>query len=284
MPEIKLRFDFWSSLLFLLLVLPVYSLKAGETDRLPENMFDVLHEIVRMEKSILNEIQTLKENQQQCCKKENVHPRSCLDVLRSGHVTSGVYEIYHETGTKAIKVYCDQETDGGGWTVFQRREDGSVGFYRNWADYKAGFGNLEGEFWLGNNNLHLLTAKCCHELRIDMEDFENNRKVAKYDTFTVGAEAEDYVLTAEGFSGDAGDSLTRHNGEPFMTKDHGKNLRCPLTYKGGWWYAAACHLANLNGLYLYGKHKSYADGIEWYHWKGHYYSLKFVEMKFRETV
>ena len=182
-----------------------------------------------------------------------------------------------------LQVYCDQETDGGGWIVFQRRKDGSVDFYLDWADYKIGFGNVLEEFWLGLDYLHDLTASGHHELRIDMKDFEQNTSYSMYNTFKVGSESEKYVLTASGYSGDAGDALWRHqNGRPFSTKDADVHS-CAQTYKGGWWYGS-CHNANLNGPYLGGEHKSYADGINWYQWKGFHYSLKFVETKFREII
>ena len=72
----------------------------------------------------------------------------------------------------------------------------------------------------------------------------------------------------------------------FSTKDSdndkdGKN--CAVEFKGAWWYAA-CHLSNLNALYHHGAHKSYADGINWYTWKGHQYSLKSTSMKIRPHV
>ena len=167
--------------------------------------------------------------------------------------------------------------------MFQRREDGFVDFYRGWLDYKLGFGNLLGEFWLGNENIHLLAGSCCNELRIDLADFRGNNKYAMYKKFQVGSKNEEYVLTVEKYSGDAGDSLGHHSGATFTTKDNGKSKHCSIAYKGGWWYTS-CHSANLNGLYLHGNHSSYADGIEWSAWTGQYYSLKFSEMKFREVV
>jgi len=93
----------------------------------------------------------------------------CSDLLKSGHTQSGVYSI-NPDGTGHFSVYCDMRTDGGGWTVFQRRQDGSVDFFRGWDDYKAGFGQLTAEFWLGNDKIHRLTASRPSSLRVELED------------------------------------------------------------------------------------------------------------------
>ena len=113
-------------------------------------------------------------------------------------------------GGKPIRVLCDMTTDGGGWTVFQRRMDGSVHFYRDWKSYKEGFGSLSGEFWLGNDNLHRLTNANDVMLRVDLEDFEGSITFAEYNTFKVAHEADYYRLTLEEYSGTAGDSFTYH--------------------------------------------------------------------------
>lgn len=81
----------------------------------------------------------------------------------------------------------------------------------------------------------------------------------------------------------AGDSLLKHSGMRFTTKDrdsdHSEN-NCAAFYRGAWWYRN-CHTSNLNGQYLRGAHASYADGVEWSSWTGWQYSLKFSEMKIR---
>eukprot|EP00058_Branchiostoma_floridae_P023917 XP_002609407.1 hypothetical protein BRAFLDRAFT_86509 [Branchiostoma floridae] len=132
-------------------------------------------------------------------------PRDCSDVLKEGHQDSGIYVIYpHENdGGRSIGVFCDMDTDGGGWTVFQRRRDGSEDFYRGWSDYKAGFGKLDEEFWLGNDKLHQLTSQAQYELRVDLEDFEGNSAYAQYQVFTVGSKADQYRLNVGGYSGTA---------------------------------------------------------------------------------
>ena len=180
------------------------------------------------------------------------------------------------------------DTNGGGWTVFQRRQDGSVKFYENrfWAEYEKGFGALDNEFWLGLSKIHRLT-KIDSSLRVDMEDFERNTQYAQYDTFSVGDISTNYQLTVNGFSGTdiAGDSLKTHDGMEFSTDDVDNDeasLNCARKYSGAWWYKECINSgSNLNGLYKGGA-SYFADGVVWSSWKGYDYSLKFVEMKLRD--
>ena len=208
--------------------------------------------------------------------------RDCKNASDQGQNISGVYTIQPDS-QPAFQVYCDMTTDGGGWTVFQRRMDGSVDFYRNWTDYQHGFGNLSGEFWLGLDKIHRLTTTAT-ELRVDMQDFEGNSTYAKYTNFSVGDSASKYILSVSGYSGTAGDSLRVHNRYRFSTRDQDNDAygsNCAQVFKGAWWYNW-CHRSNLNGLYHGGAHSSFADGVNWRTWKGYYYSLKFTEMKLRE--
>ncbi|KAI7798009.1 putative fibrinogen C domain-containing protein 1 [Triplophysa rosa] len=142
----------------------------------------------------------------------------------------------------------------------------------------------------GMKRIHALTIQANYELRIDLEDFENSTSFAHYGSFGVGLFSVDpdedgYPLSVSDYSGTAGDSLLKHNGMKFTTKDkdndHSEN-NCASFYHGAWWYRN-CHTSNLNGQYLRGQHTSYADGIEWSSWTGWQYSLKFTEMKIRPT-
>ena len=98
-------------------------------------------------------------------------------------------------------MFCDQTTAGGGWTVFQKRLDGSVDFYRGWNDYKRGFGNLNGEFWLGLDKIHRLTKAVKNRLRVDLEDTTGETAYADYDMFAVTSERAKYQLSIGTFSG-----------------------------------------------------------------------------------
>jgi len=98
-------------------------------------------------------------------------------------------------------------TDGGGWTVFQRRLNGSADFYLGWESYKNGFGYLNGEFWLGNESLHRLTTAGNITMRVDLEDFDGDIRYAEYTSFKVADEADKYRLLVGGYSGTTGDAL-----------------------------------------------------------------------------
>ncbi len=180
------------------------------------------------------------------------------------------------------------ETDSGGWTVFQRRTDGSVDFYRDWMDYARGFGNLTREFWLGLRKLHRISALSSgpagNELRIELEDFEGNTAYAKYESFAIGDSAAKYMLSVSRYRGTAGDSLAYQNGRKFSTKDQDNDVYpsvdCAQLFSGAWWFGT-CHESHLNGPYLNGHHTRQWHGINWRKWKGNYYSLKGTEMKIR---
>ena len=205
--------------------------------------------------------------------------RECFDLFNAGHTQSGVYSVNPDDIGHFI-VYCDMRTDGGGWTVFQRRQDGSVDFYRGWNDYKSGFGQLTTEFWLGNDKIHRLTASRRSSLRVELEDWNGVRVYATYGKFNVADEQAQYRLEVGSYSGTAGDSLAYHNNMAFSTKDRDNDRRssnCAEVSTGAWWYNS-CHHSNLNGQYL--RNKSDGRGAEWDAFRS-YLSLKFTEMKLR---
>lgn len=205
--------------------------------------------------------------------------KDCSEVKSTGSSKSGVYSI--NVNNRSVEVYCDFSTPGGDWLVFQRRIDGSVDFYQNWTSYANGFGNASGEFWLGNEILHQLTSNRRYKLRVDLEDFEGEKRFAEYSSFSVGPPSDYYRLKIGSYSGDAGDSLAPHNGQQFTTYDVDRDTystdNCARLYRGAWWHFR-CHESNLNGKFYRGKHSNYADGIDWSKWRGFYYSLK-SEMK-----
>ena len=169
--------------------------------------------------------------------------------------------------------------------MFQRRRDGSENFYRGWAEYERGFGDVKGEHWLGLKNVNCLTgSKPVSQLRVDLADFEGRHKYAHYSYFSVGNPSTNYKLSVGGYSGTAGDSLTaQHNGMQFSTHDSDNDMSsggCAQSYQGAWWYNT-CHVSNLNGLYLSGASDN--RGIRWntFNAAARSYSLKWSEMKLR---
>ncbi|XP_036336804.1 ryncolin-1-like [Rhagoletis pomonella] len=199
----------------------------------------------------------------------------------AGSRKSGIYTIKSQLfGDEPFMVWCDEDTDFGGWIVIQRRLSAEVDFYRDWQQYKQGFGELSGNYWIGLDKLHDLTASCEQELYIKMEASNGTKYYAKYDLFVIGSEEEDYVLRTLGnYTGNARDCLRYHEGSKFSTFDRDNAGNCAENFRGAWWYKQ-CYQSNLNGNY-YQKQKN-GDAITWIGIH-RYESLKFAQMMIRPT-
>ncbi|XP_043238898.1 microfibril-associated glycoprotein 4-like [Amphibalanus amphitrite] len=211
--------------------------------------------------------------------------RDCSDLPFGS--PSGVYLIHPDFQTPT-PAYCDMD-DGEGWTVFQRRADISPrqDFYKDWATYKWGLGSLTGEFWWGLHHLWQLTSQLdrVYELRVDLWDFAEQTAYATYQKFTIASEADGYRLhfVDSSYAGDAGDSLSYHNGMKFSTFDRDNNAHsgnCSSLDHGAWWYNA-CQRCNLNGVYIPGSTEP-SRSVRWMDWRGDY-SLNATTMKIRPT-
>ncbi|XP_041642182.1 fibrinogen gamma chain [Cheilinus undulatus] len=234
----------------------------------------------------------------------------CQDIANKGATTSGLYYVKPTQNSEQFLVYCEIDSFGRGFTVIQRRRDGSVDFNRDWIQYKNGFGYLSPddttEFWLGNEKMHQLTAATTMPtvLRIELVDWEGNKRYADYTMFSVGPEADNYRLRY-GFylGGDAGDafdgfdfgddpsdkSYTSHVNMEFSTHDRDNDKydgNCAQQDGSGWWMNR-CHAAHLNGKYYQGGRYTEKDageygfdnGIIWVTWHNRWYSLKETTMK-----
>lgn len=190
--------------------------------------------------------------------------------------------IKPENSNGPTQLWCENSLDPGGWTVIQKRLDGSVNFFRNWESYKKGFGNIDGEYWLGLENIYRLSNQDNYKLLIELEDWSDKKVYAEYRSFRLEPESEFYRLRLGTYQGNAGDSLMWHNGKQFTTLDRDKDTyagNCAHFHKGGWWYNACAH-SNLNGVWYRGGHyrSKHQDGIFWAEYRGGSYSLKAVQM------
>ncbi|GFR98465.1 fibrinogen-related protein 3.1 [Elysia marginata] len=184
-------------------------------------------------------------------KGDNALPQQCSKGMGSLATSSAFpYPIIRLSVTIGLTtpILCDTTTDGGGWIIIQRRTSGNVDFYRGWSEYRKGFGSLGDDFWLGNENIHLLSSSGKFELRIELR-YQNKSAFARYSSFSVDSEKDNYVLRLGDYEGTAGDSLGVHNGHKFSTfdKDNDRHRgNCAVDYTGAWWYTR-CHGSNLNG-------------------------------------
>ncbi|XP_050743533.1 fibrinogen C domain-containing protein 1-like [Drosophila biarmipes] len=196
----------------------------------------------------------------------------------TGH-PNGIFKI-NKPGMDVFNAFCNST----GWMVVLRRQaPGTEDFNRTWVDYKNGFGDLKGEFFIGLEKLHQLTWNTPHELSFRLGDVIGTTVYAHYDAFQIGSEQVNYVLTSVGkYSGTAGDSFTQHKGMAFTTVDRDNdvaenNYNC-ANYFGGWWYQK-CFWSKLTGKYYKdGISPSNAIGIHWSYFRGYKNSLIFAEM------
>ncbi|XP_043944435.1 fibrinogen alpha chain-like isoform X2 [Protopterus annectens] len=220
--------------------------------------------------------------------------KDCSSYYQQGERRSGIYPVIPDSKSGPFEVYCDMETEGGGWTVLQVRRDGTVKFNTTWDQYKKGFGSLTGEFWLGNDHIHNLTKATEMGLRIELEDFHGNKKYAEYKQFYVSNEFLRYRLTIGDYRGTAGDAMRyskkyNHDQRYFTTHDRDNDRypsgNCGAYYSSGWWFDA-CMSANLNGKFYKKRYTGVRNGIFWGTWPtlqeenlhGYRESFKFVRM------
>ena len=146
--------------------------------------------------------------------------------------------------------------------MIQRRKDGTENFYRGWTDYNEGFGELTGEFWLGNKNLHLLT-RVPSVLLVELENAGGDKSHAVYNAFEVRRAAKgNYQLRVGRYYGTAGDALGPLHEVLFSTHDKDNDeedsSNCAENADSAWWYnkcTASAISVDLNGVY--------PGGIRW---------------------
>ncbi|NWZ26116.1 ANGL4 protein, partial [Asarcornis scutulata] len=215
-------------------------------------------------------------------------PEDCQQLFLAGQQSSGIFQV-QPSGSQPFKVYCDMTAEGG-WTVIQRRTDGSVDFDQLWDAYKNGFGDLHGDFWLGLEKIHHLVQEGRYNLLIELEDWEGNSQAVQFE-FSLGGESTAYTLNLLGpLSGELENAIGDFRQLPFSTRDRDHDLKadtnCAKHLSGGWWFSTCGH-ANLNGKYFRSiprqRHER-KQGIFWKTWKGRYYPLKSTTMKIQPTA
>ena len=197
-----------------------------------------------------------------------IFPKTCADWYKAGHKQNGVYEVQIGQHPPRL-VYCYMEGEGGGWMAFQRRFNGSVDFYRKWNDYKKGFGDGSGEYWLGNDLLHEIThSGGTYDLFVVAKKFGEEEEVTKkFEGFSIGSEEEKYVISYDAVSLGYNSAILFEylRNQNFSTWDQDNDNwgnNCALTYLSGWWFNV-CHNDNFNGPYSHNGSCPFGQGLNW---------------------
>ncbi|XP_006181336.1 angiopoietin-related protein 3 [Camelus ferus] len=211
-------------------------------------------------------------------------PADCTTIYNRGEHTSGIYSI-RPSNSQVFNVYCDV-ISGTSWTLIQHRIDGSQNFNETWENYKYGFGSLDGEFWLGLEKIHSIVKQSTYILRIELEDWKNNKHYIEY-SFHLGDHETNYTLHLVEITGNVPNALPEHKDLMFSTWDHKAkgHSNCPESYSGGWWCHDVCGENNLNGKYNKQKAKTKLErrGICWKSQNGRLYSIKSTKMLIHPT-
>ncbi|XP_053681610.1 fibrinogen-like protein 1 [Sabethes cyaneus] len=161
----------------------------------------------------------------------------------------GVYLLHPIlSSTAPFPAYCENSVQGGGWTVIHRRFDDSLSFNRTWADFKNGFGDLQGQLWLGLEKLHQITRFFDHELLVLTTYKDGSSRSARFNGFAVESELNLYQLRiGDLVAGNFYSDFAKHNGWTFSAFDKGKvGKGCAELLGAGWWYGHFCYYQNWN--------------------------------------
>ncbi|XP_069114633.1 uncharacterized protein [Argopecten irradians] len=189
------------------------------------------------------------------CPQLGEETRSCFDdfcedcnaLYKIGFNTSGNYTIHPDNGT-GYDVYCDMQDGDGGWIVIQHRFDGSEMFNRSFADYENGFGDLNGEFWLGLEKISKLSNPE-RKVRFLLQSYNGTWLTLEYGNFSVANASQQYTLTVSNhISGFDSETFEYNSGEKFYTYDNDNPTYCAVRRFGGWWFGSCTYL-NINGEY-----------------------------------
>jgi len=215
---------------------------------------------------------------------ENHH---CSDMKSQlGYTDDGLYYITFNRNRK--QVFCDMTKNGGGWTVIQRRIDGSENFNRNWNDYKNGFGSAEGEYWIGNDAIHELTknTSVVMQIRLEATSFDGQTNYIINEGFYIESEENKYLLhtgtNIEALLGNSVQDWTYHDAMKFSTYDQDNDAmlenHCAMYYKSGWWFNS-CLRVNPNGVY--DVNNEFPGAVAWMNWKGVETNLKYFSVSIK---
>ncbi|XP_050626533.1 angiopoietin-related protein 4 isoform X1 [Macaca thibetana thibetana] len=217
-------------------------------------------------------------------------PRDCQELFEDGERQSGLFEIQPQ-GSPPFLVNCKMTSDGG-WTVIQRRHDGSVDFNRPWEAYKAGFGDPQGEFWLGLEKVHSITGDRNSRLAVQLQDWDGNAESLQFSVHLGGEDTAYSLQLTEPVASQLGATTVPPSGlsVPFSTWDQDHDLHrdknCAKSLSGGWWFGTCSH-SNLNGQYFRSipqQRQELKKGIFWKTWRGRYYPLQATTMLIQPTA